>query len=396
MAQGEVSADTLEAYRRASLIVLELLDRVEDARMQAKVENKTAWTLPPNVQAQMLCSWNAFVFQSLGTEFLDADYRDNPSTTGFVPPITADQVMAFFHPVEGWLGRARQAESDPNYVIDVPLPVALPAWSEVEPCPNSHLHGMLAAMRLIRAHAESAVDFLGPNPPAEEAAARQYHAIRGLFANAAAKAQYSDDLHGSNPTKAVHELVEPSIKEAIEAFHRVGQFAAMPRLADPGVKPPPASTPPPPPPRIRPTLPGEPGFDPWCLTDVYARNRLQQDYEAGRAIELLWRYDPDPERTLSILAEVKAAEERRDIVAAKNASGNRLGHFFCAPWGTVWEAQRAVTLGDTRILPHEQFVYDVSAEGMTLGHPFKRHIKKGNYAPTQDFEYGDPSAPPDH
>lgn len=391
MAQGEVSAETLEAYRRASLVVLELLDRVEATRTKAKVEGRTAWTLPENVQAEMLCSWNAFVLQSLGTEFLDADYRDNPSTKGFVPPITADQVMAFFRPVESWLGRARQAGSDPNYRIDLPLPAPVPAWSEVEPCPNSHLHGMLHAMRTIREHAQAAVDFLGDTVPAEEAAARQYHAIRGLFASAEAKARYADDMHGANPTQEVHELVEPHIKEAIESFHRVGQFVAMPKLADSRPKPPPVV---PVAPRV--PMPGEPGFDPWCLTDDNARMGLERDPEARMAIDRLWRYDPDPAATLRLAAEVRAAAERRDIGPAKNAKGNRLGHFFCCPWGTVYEVYRAVTLGGSWLKPYDQFVLDVSAEGTELGHPFKRAIKKGNYSPTEEFEYGDPSEPPDH
>ena len=89
-AAGEISADTLEAYRRASLTVLELMDRVESVRAQARAEGKTAWDLPQGTQTEMLCAWNAFVLQNLGTEFLDADYRDHPATKGFVPPITAD------------------------------------------------------------------------------------------------------------------------------------------------------------------------------------------------------------------------------------------------------------------------------------------------------------------
>lgn len=389
VAQGEISSDTLEAYRRASLVVLELLDRVEATRTQAKLEGKTAWTLPPNVQVEMLCSWNAFVLQSLGTEFLDADYRDHPATKGFVPPITADQVMAFFKPVEGWLGRARQAGSDPNYKIDVPLPAPVPDWSDIEPCPNSHLHGMLHAMRAIRMHAQAAVDFMGDEPPADADAAKQYHAIRGLFASADAKARYSDDMHGANPTQEVHEMVEPTIKEAIESFHRVGQFVSMPKLTE-APKPPPVVVTP------RFALPGEPGFDPWCLTDPYARPELERDYEAQKAIEDLWRRDPDPAATLRLWAEAKAAADRRDIGPAKNASGGRLGHFFCCPWGTVYEAYRPVVLGGVRVKGSEQFVVDVTAEGMELGHPFKRGIKTGNYAPTDKFEYGDPNEAPDH
>lgn len=393
VASGEISADTLEAYRRASLTVLELMDRVNSIRTQAHSAGQTAWDLPVGTQTEILCAWNAFVLQSLGTEFLDADYRDHPATKGFVPPITADQVLAFFQPVEGWLGRSRRASHDPNYQVDVPLPAPVPAWSEIEPCPNTHLHGMLHAMRSIQSHAQSAVDFLGETPPPDDKAAKQYHAIRGLFASACAKAQYSDDMHGANPTQEVHEMVEPTIKEAIEAFHRVGQFAAMPKLADVPEMPP---RPPAPsaPPRI--PMPGEPGFDPWCLTDVTARQNLKGDREAKRAVEELWRRDPDPAATLRLGAEVEAAEARSDIRPARNAMGAKIGYFFCCPWGTVYEVHRMITLGGTKLRPGDQFVLDVTAEGTELGHPFRRHIKKGVFSPTSEFEYGDPNEAPDH
>ncbi len=302
-------------------------------------------------------------------------------------------MLAFFQPVEGWLGRSRRAASDPHYRVDVPLPAPVPAWSEVEPCPNTHLHGMLHAMRTIRSHAQSAVDFLGEDPPQDAKAAKQYHAIRGIYASACAKAQYSEDMHGANPTQEVHEMVEPTIKEAIEAFHRVGQFAAMPNLADapdPVTRPPVAATPP------RLTKPGEPGFDVWCLTDPTARQNLKGDREAKPALEELWRRDPDPAATLRLMAEEGAAEERRDVRPARNAMGAKIGYFFCCPWGTVYEVQRPVTLGGTKLRPGEQFVLDVTAEGTELGHPFRRHIKKGVFSQTDEFEYGDPNAAPDH
>ncbi|GEM_PF-1387427 len=393
VARGEISADTLEAYRRASLAVLELLERTENDREALRGEGKTAWDLSEGGQAEALSAWNAYVLQSLGTSFLDADYRDDPGTVGFVPPITADQVMRFFSPVGEWLGRAQRAGADPHYRIDVPVPADLPAWSEVEPCPNSHLHGMLEAMRGIREHARSAVTFLGEAPPFDEKQAKAYHAIRGLFAGGEAKARYADDLHGTNPTLAVHELVEPSIKEAIETFHTVGQLCAMPRLAEQAAAP----TPPPAASQAKriPT-PREPGFDPWRLTDPGAATSLKRDPEAQAAIQQLWRYDPDPEATLRLAAEVEAAADRNDIRPALNPNGTRLGHFFCCPWATVYEVRRPLVLGGTRLKAYDQFVLDVTAEGTELGHPFKRQIKKANFQATDKFEYGDPNEAPDH
>lgn len=388
LAAGEIPATTLEAYRRASFTVYELLDRIECVRMDAKLAGVSAWDLRESTQAEILCAWNAFVFQSIGSEFLDADYRDKPETAGFVPPLTADQVMAFFGPVEGWLGRARQAGADVHYRLDVSVPAPFPRWASPGNSPKSHLHGMLAAMRQIREHARAAVDFLGTDPPEDVGHAKQYFSIKGMFAAAEAKAQYADDLQSATTTREVNARVEPSVKAAIEAFHLVGQLVAMPHLTDKPLVPklPNSALPP------NDSIP----FDPWCLTDEDVKKKLQWDPEASRAILELWRRDPNPDLTRKINAELMAAYNRGDIVRAMGSNGKPLGHFFCCPWGTVYEVRKHIHLGGKVVAPYQQFVFDVTAEGMDLGHPFRRQIKVGNYRPTDEFEYGDPAEAPDH
>lgn len=126
---GEVSADTLEAYRRASLAVYDALRHLDLHRERARDDGKSAWDMGPAAKAETLCAWNAFVLQTLGDRFLEADYQGDPHTKGFVPPITADQILAFYTPVEGWLNRAQQAHLNPDYKLDMPVPSQLPAWS---------------------------------------------------------------------------------------------------------------------------------------------------------------------------------------------------------------------------------------------------------------------------
>jgi hypothetical protein len=392
---GEVPADTLEAYRRATLAVLDLLEQTEQQRLLCRAEGHNPWTVPPATQAAMLCAWNAFVLQNLGNEFLDADYRNDPATVGYVPPITADQVLGFYAQVEGWLNRGHQAYSHSDYRLDVEVPADLPPWSDVEPCPNAHLHGMLQAMRSVRDHAQTAMQFLDQTPAPTDAGQReQANRIRQLHASATAKARYADDLHGSNPSRDVHERVEPYLKEAVEQFYRLGQWIAMPSLASPPTEaapaPPPEST------ALRLPLPGEPDFDPWCLTDPPTRSKWKADPEAREAIAALWRLDPDPGRTLAILAEIRAAVSRGDVVPATDRYGKPLGHFFCCPWGTVYSVVRSVVLGGQRLGTLQQFVFDVTAEGMNLGNPFRRRILVGDFRPTTRTEYGDPNEEPDH
>lgn len=392
---GEVPADTLEAYRRAGGTVYDLLAQVEQQRLEGRAEGLTPWTVPPSTQAEMLCAWNAFVLQHLGDTFLQADYNSNPATVGYVPPITADQILEFYAQVEGWVSRAQQAYSNPGYRLDVAVPAEMPPWSEVEPCPNTHLHGMLQAMRSVRDHAQAALLFLPDNStlsdPKQQA---QAHYMRQILAAAVSKARYAEDLHGSHPTQEVHERVEPFIKEAIEGFYLLGQMIAMPTLAEPPTEAPapkaqPRRTPVPPEPKAD-------DFDPWCLTDPNRREHFQSDRKARRAIDDLWRLDPDPAQTLAVQSEIDAAFERGDIDYATTKRGARLGHFFCCPWAPVYVALRSLTLGGQHLRTMQEFVFDVTAEGMNLGEPFRRHIKTGAFQSTTEFEYGDPNEPPDH
>jgi len=399
---GEVPADTLEAYRRASGTIYDLLDQVERRRLECQADGLDPWTVPPATQAEMLCAWNAFVLQHLGDQFLDADYKENPLTVGYVPPITADQILTFYSQVEGWVSRAQQAHSNTGYKLDIAVPAELPAWSRVEPCPNTHLHAMLEAMRSVRDHAQAALGFLPDvskisNPDR----LKQAQEIHQLMAKALSKARYAEDLHGHSPTREVHERVEPFIKEAIETFYTVGQLISMPERAtninQPVIAPPqvtPQAAPQPPRPQF--PMPGQQGFDPWMLTDPSQRYRLKRDPQAQQAIDELWRFDPNPAQTITIQNEIDAALARGDIQYSVGRNGARLGHFFCCPWGAVYVAVRPQLLGGQWLNTMQEFVFDVTAEGVRLGETFKRHIKIGVFQTTSDFEYGDPNAPADH
>ncbi len=395
---GEVSADTLEAYRRASLAIYDALDHCEAHRKTAKSEGLNAWTLPHSTQSEILCTWNAFVLQTLGDRILDADYENDPTTKGFVPPVTADQILSFYTQVEGWINRAQQAHFNPDYQLDVYVPAELPAWSEVEPCPNAHLIGMLEAMRAVRDHTDAALIFLNDSPPQNDDQKKHLNAVRQVHASAMTKARYAEDMMTGNPTRDVHERVEEHVKVAIENFYLLGQLLAQPELAakinavnpaNPIAPAPNRSTP-------RLALPREAGFDMWCLTDPEARERFQNDREAVKAIKTLWSLDPDARQTLAIQSDIMAAMARGDIAYAIDRYGKKLGHFFCAPWGAVYAVKRPLVLGGQRLSTMQQFIFNVTCEGVNLGAPFEREIMIGNFNPTTKFEYGDPNEAPDH
>jgi hypothetical protein len=60
----------------------------------------------------------------------------------------------------------------------------------------------------------------------------------------------------------------------------------------------------------------------------HSRATWQQDPAARRAIETLWRYDPDPAVTLAIQSQIDAAVAAGSV-AARTSRGQR--HYYCCP-----------------------------------------------------------------
>lgn len=430
--QDEVPAATLEAYRRASLPVFEVMNLAEARRLECANAGLNPWTVPPATRAELLCAGNAYVLQTLGNELLDADYEASPATAGYVPPVTARQVLAFYEQVEEWLDRARQAHASPDYRLDVEAPADLPGWSSAHPSTPGHFAGVLRALRIVGEHTAAAMAFFPDEAPEGEAQKAQFNRIRRLYASAESKARYATDLLGAGATSEVYQRLEPYAKDAIELFYTVGQLSADPWLAvspaspavpapdlvavpAPSVPPLPVPVAPPaaeaepdpqpavhggsnsvpappapaPPAPVRPEV--EPGFDPWSLTDAEVVAELREDHRAVRAVRRMWRLDPDRRQTLAVQAEIQSALERGEVVYASDGS-ERLGHFSRCPWGPVYVASRRVTLGGRELRPMQRFVYDVGASGE--GEPFRRRILTGSFYRAGEVEYGLQQEPP--
>ncbi len=168
------------------------------------------------------------------------------------------------------------------------------------------------------------------------------------------------------------------MKEAIAAYFVAGQLMAMPELAG----------------HLGPDLAattdgdgvaaGSAGFDPWCLTDPASRSRWQGDRAARRAIDMLWAYDPDPTRTLAVQAEIDAALGQGKI------AHDGLGNFYCCPWSAIFGVVDPVSIGGKRLRRGQQFTFDVSAEEVPEGGPFKREILVADFRLTDEVDYCNP------
>lgn len=349
----EASAESLEAYQRASVLVQELQKEVEDRRLACVMDGVDPWSMPPGTRAGFLCAWNAIVLQALGDAMLDADADGSPWTAGHVPEITRNEVEAYYGEVELWVNFARQAFANPDYRLDVAVPATLPE-PEVRPVFNPlrardmHLWSVLAGMRAVGELAAAAMA-LFPQTATDPARQRQIHAVHEQFAHARDAAQRAQRMYEFAPRLDVPRVLMHA-RIAIERFYGLGQLIAAPMLA------------------AAPAPPAHHGFDIWCLTDPGARDIFQADPTSVAALQRLWDVDPDPARTLALQVEIRAACGRGDVDDATDARG-RIGHFYRCPWVPVYVARHPLTLGAQQIPRGQQFILDMSArEGRRGGY----------------------------
>lgn len=256
-AHGEVPRTGLEPFRQAGGGVYEYTLELDELRAGDVSQ--------PGVQAALLAGWVAFALQLLGDEMLNADAALDPSTANYVPPATAQQVTAFYEPVQAWMGRAAAAKANPSYRIEVALPEVLPPWVEVEPCPPAHLLALRQAVARLKEHTEGLLP--GFDPP-------QTHArdiVAEGMAEAGSAADYATRMWGAStaaPPVQTHETIEAHLKHAAESYFYIGQVIAMPSLADA-------------PRRVRETPPEEGGPRSFLETMVHAYPQVAQRPRGG-------------------------------------------------------------------------------------------------------------------
>jgi hypothetical protein len=386
---GEVGAATVEAYRRAGAAAYIDQADAERVRSELVLSGRSIWTALPHEASQLLCAWNAFALQTLGDELVEADYRADPRTVGYLPKVTAEQAAAFLGEVEHWAARARRAACDETYDVtaEVTVPAPLPQWFEAEPCPRAHLDAMMAAGRAMRGRVEAALDDLTKAKP-PEGRADAPDRLFGMAAEANTAIDFAESLWSPEAGPELHERVEESLRRGIAAYYRLGQLLAAPMLLDRDIAVPVRI--PVPPGYTGLALPGQPGFDPWCLTDPVNRSLWQYDRAARAAIDTLWRYDPNPAATLRIQAQLNAAVEARQLVVAGTIR-QTANYFFRCPWSAIYFVYRPVVIAGQSLTPIQQFAFDVSVEPMLAegGGEFARQLVFGPFHASSQVDYGD-------
>ncbi len=326
--RGDISTKDLVAYGRAGSDAYDLLDQ-----------------LPASGYAR-LCAWNAFVLQTYGDKLLE-----NGEAPGFISPETGEQVAVLYQYVSGWIARARQAAASAGYRLDVYVPQSLPHHWQTTPRTQQQLTGMHDAFQTAQARiASDLAAFAG--------AADVRDRLNSLGMAIDSDSEYLDRLWTRDPGPELRTTVGATLLDGLDRAYRLGQVLAVPDLLEElHDQPPPA--PRPSGPNLR--LPGEEGFDRWCLTDPVERRRMAEDGTFAERIDAMWQADPHPERTLAIRAEIDDALASGGVDYLPRDS---LGHLarlaeHC-PWPGVLYVKEPAIIGGDELEPGEKFVFTVS------------------------------------
>ena len=353
--RGDVSTKDLIAYGRAGSDAYDLLDQL------------------PALGYARLCAWNAFVLQTYGDKLLEAG-----ESPGFASPETAHQVAVLYEFVGSWLARARQAAATEDYRLDVYVPQGLPHQWNVTPLTLDQLAGMRDTLQAAQARLVSDLGAFKRDTPARER-------LESLALAVASDAEYVDKLWTQDPGPDLRATLGETLEDGLDRAYRLGQVLAVPDLlAELHDEPPPAQRS-----GAQLRLPGEPGFDPWCLTDPMERQDKESVDVFLEHINAMWAADPHPERTLAIRAEIdKALAEGVVDYLPTDGLGQLTQLAGHCPWPGILTVKAPVMIGGSEVEAGEKFVFTVSHDDGD----FERAIvvEPATYSPPLEPDLPDP------
>ena len=361
---GQLSLLTLEAQRSAGRHFRRELDEAERLRHDLLDARTDPRHFPPSVAGRLLSVWNAYVLQTVGEQLLDTvRYR----TFGTVRAGAASRILEFLGPADRWMHQAHRAAADPSYRVEenVDLPAEPPVWPDQRHRPYPLSAAMVTAAQEIHATAGSILAGLARSsvPRAEDLLRLQE--ILDDAAGAIEDAMGPENELGFPVSTAIH------LRYALRTLFLFGQAAAMPALLDTQDSVTVVS--------LVSDVPSKIG--PWCLTDPHHRKGWRSLPTARAAIERLWAEDTSPAMTVRVQVQIDAALRSGAIVFATDQTGERLGSFCRCPWPAIYEVRRPVTIGGTRLMPMQQFTFDVLGEMHSQGAPYARDIVVSVFVP---------------
>jgi hypothetical protein len=330
MARGEVSTSALEAYGTSNNDAYDLLERVS-----------------PEGPAQ-LAAWCAFVLQTHGDNLIASG-----SSPGFCSREALDDATQLYQLAGAWLNRARAAQARTDYVLDTVVPQP---YLKQGPQGDGQVKALRKTLWTVQSRLGAHLNARSSEPV--------YARLAPTLPALQSALDTGAGLPGSKPSPELLATIGATLVAALDRAYQAGQLLAMTELI--------AARPEPPPEQVERDsatltmfLPGDPGFDPWCLSDpleLMERKLGQSLGWATRKLDEFWASDPDPAKTLALQAQIASAIENGLAVRLPQATG-KLGEVAkSCPWPGVLLAEHAFDLDGRRLNPGDQFVLSVGAE----------------------------------
>ena len=362
---GALSLQTFETYRSAGPLVRRELDEAERLRHDTAGARSGSREFQPAAAGRLLSVWNAYVLQTVGEHLLDAVRR---RSLGTVRAEVAARILTFLGPADRWMAHARHAATDPSYRVEkqVHLRAEPPAWPNQKHGPYPLSEAMATALRTIHARGDATLAAYVHSPVWR---GEDLLRLRGMLDAAATAIDYAEGPPADDMFWGVSTALH--LRYALRLLFFFGQIAADPVLLD-GNDPARIVS-------LAAYVPSNP--DSWSLTDPGRRRTLRSLPPARTAIQRLWAADPFPAETVRVQAQIDAALRSGAVVFATDRTGERLGSLHRCPWPAVYEARRPVAVGGTRMMPMQQFTFDVLGEAYGQGGVYERRIVVSDFVP---------------
>jgi hypothetical protein len=324
--RGEVSTVDLSAFASANQGAYELLDE-----------------LPPQGIAS-LAAWCAFVLQTHADNLLGSG-----SIRGHCVEPAYEEARILIQLASAWLERASSALSSTGYRLDVVIPQPYPR--PYGPHHMDELRAMRKSLEAVEARVGTAIEARRGEPVYE-----RLQPTLGIMRAALDAALVL--ARGHTPEPSVEMALVQTLHAALDRGYQAGQLLAMPELlAKPALEAPvrdvsPAS--------LALLRPGDPAFDPWCLTDPLERRRLAAIASAVAKLDDFWASHPEPQQVLELQAEVLAALQNGTVDYLPGDEVGSLKQFTSTcPWPAALWAKGRISIGGQSFDEGDRFVLSV-------------------------------------
>lgn len=327
MARGEVSTDALAAYSVANSDAYDLLDN-----------------LPPEGPAR-LSAWCAFVIQTHADDLIGSG-----SSAGFCDQAALDDAAMLYQFAGAWLNRARAAQASAKYSLDTSVPQ--PYSRASSPLGRGQVKALMKTLETVQSRLGADLSERESDPVHDRVAPALPALQSALDAGAA--------INVGKASPEMLAMVGGTLAAALDRAYQAGQLLAMPELiAKPTPPPPPAATGAA---GLTMFLPGDPGFDRWCLTDPLSHIQQRDNPRAPAELDAFWRSDPEPAKTIALQAEIAAAIEGGIADYLPETPTRLVVIAETCPWPGVLIAKQQFVLGGRALNAGDRFILSVGPD----------------------------------